>query len=320
MIAISTTSKLKKAKDSTMRIGVMSGATPGPDGTLDGLVARAKDLEARGFHAIWMANIFGHDAILAQSIVGRETERIELGTAVVPSYPRHPHAMAQQCLTAQEACGGRFTLGLGLSHQLVIENMFGMSYEKPARHMREYMEVLGPLLRGEPAAFDGTQYKVHASVDVPGAAPVGVLIAALGDHMLKIAGRTSDGTILWMTGAKTIETHIGPKVRAAASEAGRPEPRIVAGFPIAVTDNPDMVREKISKGLAMYGTLPSYRAMLDKEGAAGPADIAIVGNESEVSKSLDRLRDVGVTDFDAAIFPAEDDTDRRTIELLQSQL
>jgi len=195
-----------------------------------------------------------------------------------------------------------------------------MSYEKPARHMREYMGVLGPLLRGKPAAFKGTQYNVNASVDIPGAPPVSVLIAALGDQMLAIAGQSSDGTILWMTGTQTIESHIGPKVRAAASEAGRPEPRIVAGFPIAVTDNPDLARERIAEGLTVYGTLPSYRAMLDKEGAAGPADIAIVGNEAEVSKSLDRLRDVGVTDFDAAIFPAEEDTDRRTLELLQSRL
>lgn len=138
--------------------------------------------------------------------------------------------------------------------------------------------------------------------------------------MLGIAGRVADGTILWMTGMNTIESHIGPKLRAAASDAGRPDPRIVAGFPIAVTDNEDAVREQIGKGLAMYGTLPSYRAMLDKEGAAGPADVAIVGTEAEVTKSLDRLKDVGVTDFDAAIFPAEENTDQRTLELLQSRL
>lgn len=303
-----------------MRIGVMSGATTGPDGTLDGLVARAKDLEARGFDSIWMANIFGLDAITSQAIIGRETERIELGTAVTPSFPRHPHAMAQQCLTAQAACDGRFTLGVGLSHQVVIENMLGLSYDKPARHMREYMAVLGPLLRGEPASFEGEQYRVNGALDVPGSSRVPVLIAALGDVMLGLAGRTADGTILWMTGTKTIEGHIGPKLRAAAADAGRPEPRIVAGFPIAITDNADATREAISKGLAVYGTLPSYRAMLDKEGAAGPADIAIVGNESEVSKSLDRLKDVGVTDFDAAVFPAEEDTDRRTLEFLESRL
>jgi F420-dependent oxidoreductase-like protein len=303
-----------------MRIGVMSGATPGPDGELDGLIARAKDLEARGFHSMWMANIFGLDAIIAQAIVGRETEQIELGTAVVPSYPRHPAALAQQCVTAQAAANGRFVLGVGLSHQLVIENMFGLSYAKPARHMREYMAVLGPLLRGEPAKFEGEEYRVNMALDMPGASPVPVLIAALGDHMLRIAGRTSDGTILWMTGPQTIESHIGPKLRAAASEAGRSEPRIVAGFPIVVTNDADAVRERIGKALVMYGQLPSYRAMLDKEGAAGPADIAIVGDEKTVGASLDRLRDVGVTDFDAAIVPVEDGADERTIEYLQSRL
>jgi F420-dependent oxidoreductase-like protein len=303
-----------------MRIGVMSGATPGPDGTLDGLVARAKDLEARGFDSIWMANIFGLDAITAQAIVGRETERIELGTAVVPTYPRHPAAIAQQALTTQAAANGRFVLGIGLSHKLVIEDMMGLSYAKPAQHMREYMAVLGPLLRGEPAKHEGEEYRVNATLDIPGGTPLPVLIAALGDHMLKIAGRTSDGTILWMTGPKTIETHIGPKLRAAASDAGRSDPRIVAGFPIVVTDNEDAAREAIGKGLTMYGMLPSYRAMLDKEGAAGPADIAIVGNEKSVGESLDRLSDIGVTDFDAAIFPAEEGTDARTIEFLQSRL
>jgi len=303
-----------------MRIGVMSGATAGPDGTLDGLVARAQDLEARGFHSIWMANIFGLDAITSQAIVGRETKRIELGTAVVPSYPRHPTAIAQQSLTTQAASGGRFVLGIGLSHKLVIEDMMGLSYDKPARHMREYMEVLGPLLRGEPAKFSGDQYRVNAGFDVPGSSPVPVLIAALGDQMLKIAGRTSSGTILWMTGPQTIENHIGPKLRAAASAADRPEPRIVAGFPIVVTNDADAAREAIGKGLAMYGTLPSYRAMLDKEGAAGPADIAVVGDEKAVGESLDRLRDIGVTDFDAAIVPVEDGAHARTLDYLQSRL
>ena len=282
-----------------MRIGVMAGAS-GPDASLDGLVARAQDLERRGFPTLWLANIFGLDAITSLAVVGRETERIELGTAVVPSYPRHPMAMAQQCLTAQVAAGGRFVLGVGLSHKIVIEDMFGLSYEKPARHMREYMAVLGPLLRGESAKFSGDEFRVNAALEI-GAPPVPVLIAALGDHMLRIAGRTSSGTILWMTGPATIESHIVPKLSAAASEAGRPAPRVVAGLPIIATDDPDGARERMAKAFAMYGQLPSYRAMLDKEGAAGPADVALVGNEKELDASLDRLRDVGVTDFDAAI-------------------
>ncbi len=303
-----------------MRIGVMSGATPGPDAALDGLLAKAKDLEARGFHSLWMANIFGLDAITSLAIVGRETQRIELGTAVVPTFPRHPTAIAQQALTAQAASNGRFTLGIGLSHKIVIEMMLGLSYEKPARHMREYMAVLGPLLRREPASFSGEQYRVNAGLDVPGASPVPVLIAALGDQMLRVAGSTADGTALWMTGPQTIEGHIVPKLHAAAKEAGRPEPRIVAGLPIVVTNDSDAAREGLAKGFATYGTLPSYRAMLDREGAAGPADVAIVGDEKAVGESLDRMRDIGVTDFDAVLFETEEGAEARTLDFLETRL
>lgn len=302
-----------------MRIGVMSGATGGADGTIDGLVKRCQELESRGFDSVWMANIFGLDAIGALGIVGRETERIELGTAVVPSYPRHPMAIAQQALTTQAASGGRFTLGIGLSHQIVIESMMGLSYDKPARHMREYVSVLAPLLRKENVSFQGDQYRVSGAIDVSDAAPVPLLVAALGDHMLKIAGSMTDGTILWMTGPDTIENHIGPKLREAASEAGRGEPRIVAGFPFLLTNDPETARQRIGEALAMYGTLPSYRAMLDKEGAAGPADISIVGDEKALDAALDRLRDIGVTDFNAAVLPLEEGADKRTLDYLQSR-
>lgn len=302
-----------------MRIGVMSGATR-LDSRLDGLVARAKDLEARGFSTIWAAHVFGLDAITALAVVGRETARIELGTAVVPSYPRHPVGMAQQCLTAQVAARGRFALGVGLSHEIVIEGMLGLSYEKPARHMREYMAVLGPLLRGEPAVFEGEHYRVNLGLDVAEADPVPVIVAAMGDHMLRIAGRTAAGTILWMTGPDTIEHHIVPKLRAAAREAGRPEPRVVAGVPIVLTNDPDSARARIAKMMAVYRKIPSYRAMLDKEGAAGPADVSLAGDEKALDAGLARLRDAGVTDLNAAIIRVEDGADERTLEYLQSRL
>jgi 5,10-methylenetetrahydromethanopterin reductase len=301
-----------------MKIGLMSGATPGD--SLDQLIENAKMLESRGFASLWLANIFGLDAITTLALIGRETERIELGTAVVPSYPRHPHALAQQSLTAQIAASGRFVLGLGLSHKLVIENMLGLSYDKPARHIREYMSVLGPLLRGEPTQFEGEQYNVNAALDFPGVPPVPVLIAALGDQMLKIAGRTAEGTILWMTGPVTTANHIVPKLSAAATEAGRPTPRVVSGVPIVLTNDPDGIREKIAKGLVMYGQLPSNRAMLDKEGAAGPADISIVGDEKTLDAGLEQLRNAGVTDFNAAIMDLEDGAQDRTIDYLASKI
>lgn len=302
-----------------MRIGIMTGHGR-QDEDLDTLAAKAKDLEARGFHSLWIANIFAIDAITTAAILGRETTRIELGTAVVPTYPRHPTALAQQALTAQSACQGRFTLGIGLSHQLVIESILGLSYTRRAKHMREYLSVLGPLLRGEKVEFEGEEYRVDLALDVPGARPVQTVVAALGDRMLEVAGSLADGSLLWMTGPRTIETHVRPKIEAAAEAAGRPSPRIVAGLPIVLTDDEATGREAIAQIMAHYGHLPSYRAMLDKEGAAGPADVALVGNEKQLDAGLARLRDVGVTDFDAAIIPIDPDAESRTTDYLASRL
>jgi 5,10-methylenetetrahydromethanopterin reductase len=297
-----------------MRIGV--GIGMGDGNGLEGLARDAREAEERGFASVWMANIFGFDAISALGAIGHATERVELGTAVVPTYPRHPFAMAQQALTAQAACHGRFALGVGLSHQIVIQNMLGMSFERPARHMREYLEVLGPLLRQERVDHRGPQYEVHAQIQVPGVAPVPLLVAALGPVMLRVTGELADGTILWMTGPETIDSHIAPRITRAAEAAGRAAPRIVCGLPVALTEKPDDARAVAAKLFQLYGQLPSYRAMLDREGAEGPADVAIVGDERAIDEGLARLRDAGVTDFNAAPFPSDDGAVQRTVELL----
>ena len=298
-----------------MRIGLMFG---GSDASLDNATRQARETQRSGFSTFWLPNIFGLDAITAAALVGREVDGIELGTAVVPSYPRHPAALAQQALTASAATDGRFTLGIGLSHKIVIEDMFGLDYSKPARHMREYLEVLAPLLRGEPVDHAGDEYRTKLSLDVPGARPVPLLVAALGPVMLRLAGRLSDGTITWMTGPATLEKHIVPKLGAAAHDAGRPAPRVVCGLPILLTNDEQAARETVAKQFAVYGTLPSYRAMLDREGASGPADISLLGDERSLRKQIDRLRDAGVTDFDAAVTPLEPGSAARTIEFLAS--
>jgi len=302
-----------------MRIGVISGVTAGDDGGIDGIVRQAKALEAQGFASLWLPNIFGLDAITTLAIVGRETKAIELGTAVVPTYPRHPIAMAQQALTAGAASNGRFTLGLGLSHKIVIEDLMGLSYAAPVRHMREYLTVLGELLAERPAKFEGREYRVNLGLQVPGAKPVPVLVAALGEQMLRLCGRLADGTILWMTGPKTIEQHVAPHLFSAAKEAGRPQPRIVANLPIALTAKPDAAREWVGKNFVIYGSLPSYRAMLDREGAAGPADVTLAGDEKTLDAALGRLRDLGVSDFAGAIAAMDAETGRRTLEYLASR-
>lgn len=303
-----------------MRIGLMSATVGSPTATLDDIVAEAKAAESDGFSLFIVANIFGHDAIGALTVVGRETERIELMTGVVPMHPRHPIAIAQQALTASAASGGRFRLGIGLSHQIVIENMLGLSYTKHAAYTREYLEVLKPLLTGQPCSFKGDFFNVQAQLTAGGASDVDVLVAALGPRMLKVTGELAAGTITWMTGVKTLDGFTVPTLRAAAADAGRPEPRIVAGLPVALTSNPDKAREIAGQAFQMYGSLPSYRAMLDREGAAGPADVAIVGDESALRGALAQMRDAGVTDFLAAPFPAEEGSIARTNEFLKSEL
>ncbi len=299
-----------------MRMGLMIGASDGPDGSLAGIVKIAQDAEARGFDDLWMANIFGLDAISTLSIVGSHTSSIGLGTAVTPTYPRHPTALAQQAMTAGAAAPGRFRLGIGLSHKIVIENMLGFSYDKPARHMREYLSVLGPLMRGETVAHSGDQYNVNLTLTVPDAGEVPILVAALGPQMLKLTGELADGTITWMTGPRTLEDHIVPSLGGAADAAGKPSPTVAAGFPIVVTNDVDAARETIGNTLAMYGQLPSYRAMLDREGIAGPAEIALAGDENSLRSSLQRLKDIGVTHFCAAIVPTDDGAYERTLEFL----
>ena len=301
-----------------MRIGVMLGADGGR-GDLDAIVASAKQVESAGLDNLWMANIFSFDAIGTLAVVGREVPRIGLGTAVTPTYPRHPTALAQQALTTAAATGNRFTLGIGLSHKIVIENMLGFSYDKPARHMREYLDVLMPLLRGEAVNYDGEQYRVHGlQLAIPDADPVPTVVAALGPVMLRVAGESTDGTNTWMVGPKTMENHIVKRLTSAADAAGRPAPRVVGGVPIALTNQPDAARESIATTLTMYGQLPSYRAMLDREGVDGPADIAIVGDENALRGEIDRFRNAGVTDFNAAIMNVEDGAYDRTLEFLSS--
>src|SRR3989442_2855871 len=181
-----------------MKIGIGIGDIGGSPADVDGLVAQAKRAEAEGFASGWFANIFGMDAILAAAVCGRETTRIELGTAVVPTFTRHPALMAQQALSAQAAARGRFTLGVGLSHQIVIEGMFGLSFAKPYSHMREYLSVLAPLVREGTVSHAGEEYRVNVQLTVPGARPCSILLAALAPRMLALAGRAADGTITWM--------------------------------------------------------------------------------------------------------------------------
>ena len=282
-----------------MKLALFAGGVSDVDGQVQSVV----DAENDGFDGIWFGQVFGPDVLTVLALAGQKTSRIEMGTSIAPTYPRHPHVMAQQALTTQAASGGRFNLGIGLSHAPVVEGMWGLSYERPAVHMREYLSVLLPLIREGRVSFSGEFFRVNAAVSVPVPAPPPVLIAALAPVMLRMAGEMTDGTITWMVGPKTLETHIVPRINKAADGAGRPKPRVVVGLPVAVTDDPHAARERAARSFQIYGTLPNYQRMLNIEGATGPADVAIVGNEKEVESQLRGVASAGATEFLAGRLP-----------------
>lgn len=287
------------------------------DGSIDQVLERAHHLHDLGFRSVWSSQIFGPDTLTAIAVVGRELRDMDFGTAVVPIQPRHPAMLGAQARTVQDAIGGHLSLGIGLSHQVVVEGMWGISFDKPATYMREYVAALAPILRGEAANVHGEKITAvtMGTIGPRQVSTPSLILAALGPVMLDLAGREADGTCLWMTGVSTIRSHVAPRIRAAAAEAGRPAPRVIAALPIAVTDDVAGARARINETLAVYGTLPSYQAMLEKEGAKEVADVALLGTKSEVRDKLAELADAGTTEFSAAIIGTDAERDA-TIELL----
>ena len=274
---------------------------------LPGMLRQVADAEAAGFDSFWLAQVFGPDVLTLISMAGSVTSRIELGTAVVPTFPRHPLVMAQQAMTAQAATGGRLALGIGLSHKVTIEDRLGLSFDRPARHMLEYVSVLRALVDDGAVDFEGEAYRVSATVQLPDAAPCPILLAALGPRMLRVAGEHADGTITWMAGPKGLASHILPRITEAAERAGRGPLRVCVGVPVAVTDDPEATREVLKHDLRYYGRLPSYRRLLDIEGVEDASGVAVIGDEAEVERQLRALADTGATDLLAMEYPLGDE-------------
>jgi 5,10-methylenetetrahydromethanopterin reductase len=302
-----------------MRIGVNINQTVARQpASIDQLIEQVASIRRDGFSAAVFANIFGIDALTVIALAGRAVPEVELATGVVPIYGRHPVVMAQQALTTQAAIGNRLTLGIGLSHKPVVENYWGLSFERPGEYMQEYLAVLQPLLHGQPVEFSGRRFKVQTTLSMPAAAPPSVVLAALGERMLRLAGEQSDGTATWMVGPKTLAGHVTPIITEAARTAGRAAPRIIVGLPMCITSNAPAARERAARLFERYGQLPSYRAMLDREGA-GPADVAVIGSESNVEQQLIELESGGATELNASVIGSAEER-QRTLESLQSQV
>ncbi len=281
-------------------------------------VDHAQTAEADGFTSYWVAEhpTGGLDALTVLTVVGQSIRRMELGTAVIPTYPRHPMVLAGQALTVQSAIAPRLTLGIGLSHRSMMATL-GLDDDKPIRHLRDYLAVLCPLLETGQVDHAGPTIECHANIFRPQDAPPQVVVAALGEQTLRVAGSRTAGTSLAWVGPRTVQTHIAPTINAAAERAGRPTPRIIATLPICVTNQAASVRAKLADTAAFYATLPSYRAMFEREGLTDPTEIGIIGSASEVQDRLGELAAAGVTDFAASEFTPNPDERAETRDLLR---
>jgi F420-dependent oxidoreductase-like protein len=276
-----------------MRIG-LTVPTPPENPDLETLLVAMERADALGLHSVWMPNVSsrGFDAATALALGGARTRRVELGTFVVPSFTRHPVVMAQQALTAQAATGGRFVLGIGLSHRVAMEGQLGFDFSRPIRHMREYLTCLAALFSGQSVDFTGEEFRIRdfTLIPPPGVTPPPILVAALGPQMLRLAGRLSAGTAIWVGGPR----YVAEAAKAIGAAA----------------------REAAAQYFSRYGQLPSYRAILDREGVKGPEEVALIGNEAAVGAGIAALANAGATDFSAALFTPPGEDAGRTLAFL----
>ncbi len=302
-----------------MRIGINGSSLIALASPLDAVRDHAVEAEADGFSTYWLAQLVWPDALTAIASIGAATSRIRFGTAVVPTWPRHPLMLAAQALTTSHVVDGRLRLGIGLAHKPMIEEVFGMPFDTPAKHMREYLDVLLPALDTHAVDASGEIWSAHIEgFGTPGdvEAP-SVMLAAMGPRMLEMAGGRTDGSVLWLSGPRTVETRIRPALDAAAEANGRPAPGVVASVPVCVTDNREKVHGMVAEVLANYNDLPSYRGVMDTEGVDGPADVSLIGTEAEVRAGLESFASAGTTEFSALEFTTDDNEAAATRALLK---
>ncbi len=298
-----------------MRYGINGSGrmlTHGVPGVLEDMAGA----EAAGFSSYWVAQVGLIDALTLIGAHGSTGSPMEIGTAVISTWERHPHMLAAQALTTQALVGDRLVVGIGVNHQPHVEGSLRLPWTRPVGHVVDYLAILTDLLATGSASYQGESWSFDGEGARPSEGVPKVMVAALGEQMLRLAGRRTDGTILWCVGPRTIEAHIAPVINEAAAGADRPPPAIVCSLPVWVTDDPAPARGFLAAILADYATLPSYRAMMDIEGVEGLGDLSIVGGEEAVRDALGALERSGATDFTPVPMGGNPDEEARTMAVL----
>ncbi|MDX3660067.1 TIGR03564 family F420-dependent LLM class oxidoreductase [Streptomyces sp. ID05-26A] len=290
-----------------VRYGVTLAGTAG-DNLVEAVVEEAAEAAGHGVTSVWTGQRLDYDAIGLAGLVGSRVPGIDVGVSAVPIFARHPLLVASQAQTTQAAVGGRFHLAVALGAPPIVEQAFGLPWERPVARLREFLTVLGPLLRGEPVEHEGELLTARSLLPthVPGASRTPVLVAAMAPKALRVAGELADGTVPYLAGPRVLAEHIVPAITAAA--AGRPAPRVVALVPAAVTTSPD-ARRTMADGLAFYTRFESYRRVLALNGTEDPSDLALIGDEDTVAAGLRAYAEAGATEI---VLTAHHDLDAAT--------
>lgn len=307
-----------------MRIGILSPIDTMASVSLSTRAKMVVRAERDRFDSYWFVEhpFSGPDVMTSIALAGQETRFIELGTASMSIYPRHPLVLMQQLVTVQSATLDRFSLGLSSSHQQIVEQQMGLAYGEPGPYLREYLALLKQLYQGEQVDFQGKYLKIRMEQPlVPRQMPP-VLIAGNSPEMLDAAGSLADGSLVYLAGPQAMANYIVPRLNQAAAAAGRHRVRLCAGLPIAVTDDPEGIKAQLNQTLSGTLSLPIYQQMMAMEGASSPGELGIIGSEAVVRDGLRQMEAAGVTDFLAMIVtePGEAQIKSRTWRLLADLL
>ncbi|MEY2430298.1 MAG: hypothetical protein QOC92_23 [Acidimicrobiaceae bacterium] len=291
-----------------MKISLLFPETRSVDAVRD----LAMRTEEQGFTGMWLGAAFGFDPIMALALAGASTSRIQLGVAVVPTWPRHPLVMAQQGATASAACHGRFRLGVGASHAPVMQ-MYGIDFDRPISHVREYLTVLRTLLADGHVAHQGERYQVNGFLDVADAPAPPVLLGVLREQMARLAGSHSDGALCWLGPAEYLHKVVAPNLESGAETAGREKPPLIAELPCVLSTDVEEVREVAARDLAIYPQVPFYRAMFEAAGVPlegrgwsdAMLDASVVsGDEDGIAAKIEALFEAGADEVALSPFGA----------------
>jgi F420-dependent oxidoreductase-like protein len=282
--------------------------------SLDAARTLAVRSEEQGFFGMWLGSSFGFDSFIASALAGEATNRVQLGIAVVPTWPRHPVVMAQQAATASAACGGRFRLGIGPSHEPVM-GMYGIEFDRPVGHIREYLAVLQALLHEGRVKYKGDRYRVLGFLDIADAPPPPVMLGVLQAQMARVAGRYADGALCWLTPAPYLEEVIAPNLAQGAARAERAAPPLIAEMPCALTDDVDAALAMATRDLAVYPQMPFYRAIFESAGIEVSPEwnremveaAVLYGDAEELARKIRGLFDVGADEVVLSPFGVGDD-------------